>query len=78
MGRLLATLIAWARAHLEIEKLGLYVFSTNEDAVRLYQKPGFLIEAETREPLQFEDDSYADTVAMGLLLVTPRPAQAPA
>lgn len=28
--------------------------------------------------MQFEDDSYADTVAMGLLLVTPRPAQAPA
>ena len=42
MGRLLATLIAWARAHLEIEKLGLYVFSTNEPAVRLYQKPGFV------------------------------------
>ena len=41
-GRLLATLIPWARAHLEIEKLGLYVFSTNEDAVRLYQKPGFV------------------------------------
>jgi RimJ/RimL family protein N-acetyltransferase len=35
-GRLLATLIAWARAHLEIEKLGLYVFPTNEAAVRLY------------------------------------------
>ncbi|HZA44576.1 MAG TPA: N-acetyltransferase [Rubrobacter sp.] len=49
-GRLLATLIAWAQAHLEVEKLGLYVFSTNEAAVRLYQKPGFLIEAETQEP----------------------------
>jgi len=28
--------------------------------------------------MQFEDGSYVNTVAMGLLLVTPRPAQAPA
>ena len=46
-GRLLATLIAWARAHPEIEKLGLYVFSTNEAAICLYQENGFVIEAGT-------------------------------
>lgn len=48
-GRLLAALIAWARAHPEIEKLGLYVFSTNEAAIRLYQEHGFVIEGSTPE-----------------------------
>ncbi len=76
-GRLLAALIAWARAHPEIEKLGLYVFSTNEAAIRLYQEHGFVIEGRYPRDIKFEDGSYADTVAMGLL-AKPRPAQAPA
>jgi ribosomal protein S18 acetylase RimI-like enzyme len=41
---LLDALISWARHHPEIEKLGLYVFSTNTAAIHLYEQHGFVIE----------------------------------
>jgi RimJ/RimL family protein N-acetyltransferase len=33
--RLLAALISWAKVRPEIEKLGLFVFSTNEAAIHM-------------------------------------------
>lgn len=74
-GRLLAALISWARANPEIENLGLYVFSTNEAAIRLYQAHGFAVEGRYPRDMKFEDGSYAGTVAMGPLL---EPRSAPA
>jgi len=73
--RLLAALISWARANPEIENLGLYVFSTNEAAIRLYQAHGFAVEGRYPRDMKFEDGSYAGTVAMGPLL---EPRSAPA
>ncbi len=67
---LLSALISWARNHPEIEKLGLFVFSTNGAAIRLYSRHGFLVEGRYPRDIKFGDGSYADTVAMG-----PRPKQ---
>jgi ribosomal protein S18 acetylase RimI-like enzyme len=65
---LLDALISWARQHPEIEKLGLYVFSTNTAALRLYKRYGFTIEGRYPRDIKFDDGEYADTVAMGLLV----------
>jgi hypothetical protein len=65
---LLAELIAWAQGHPEIEKLGLYVFSTNTAAIRLYQEHGFVVEGRYPRDMKFGDGSYVDTVAMELLV----------
>lgn len=67
-GRLLAALVSWAREHPEIEKLGLFVFSTNGAAIRLYERHGFAVEGRYPRDVKFEDGSYADTVAIGVLV----------
>ena len=65
---LLSALVSWARDHPEIEKLGLFVFSTNEAAIRLYARHGFLVEGRYPPDIKFGEGSYADTVAMGLMV----------
>ena len=67
-GLLLSALVSWAREHPEIEKLGLFVFSTNAAAIHLYGRYGFAIEGRYPRDIKFEDGTYADTVAMGLLV----------
>jgi RimJ/RimL family protein N-acetyltransferase len=67
-------LTSWARHHPGIEKLGLYVFSTNAAAISIYQRHGFVIEGRYPRDMKLEDGGYVDTVAMGLL-VKPRPAK---
>ena len=62
---LLEALVAWARACPQIEKLGLFVFSTSEAAVSLYRKHGFIEEGRSARDVKFEDGSYADTVILG-------------
>ncbi len=71
--RLLSALISWAQNHPEIEKLGLFVFSTNGAAIRLYERHGFAVEGRYPRDIKFGDGGYADTVAMGLP-VKDRPA----
>ena len=41
---LLETLLAWATTETLIEKVGLEVFTTNAEAIRLYRKLGFVEE----------------------------------
>ena len=65
---LVSSLVSWARDHPEIEKLGLYVFSTNGGAIHLYEKHGFVVEGRYPRDIKFGDDDYTDTVAMGLLV----------
>lgn len=72
-GCLLSALISWARDHPEIEKLGLFVFSTNGVAIRLYRRHGFTVEGRYPRDIKFGDGGYADTVAMGMP-VKERPA----
>ena len=67
-GRLLDTLISRARKHPEIEKLGLYVFSTNTGAIRPYEKHGFIVEGRYPGDIKFGDGGYADTLAVGLVV----------
>ncbi|MBD1842632.1 GNAT family N-acetyltransferase [Cyanobacteria bacterium FACHB-63] len=37
-------MLKWAKGHPVLEKLGLFVFSTNTRAIRFYEKHGFIIE----------------------------------
>jgi len=62
--QLLRVLLDWACTHAEIEKIYLKVHATNERAIRLYQKCGFLEEGRFAKDLKLGDDSYADTVVM--------------
>jgi len=63
----------WALDHVDIEKLGLFAFSTNEAVIRLYRRHGFAVEGRYPGDLKFGDGTYADTVARGLM-VKERPA----
>jgi ribosomal protein S18 acetylase RimI-like enzyme len=65
---LLDALITWAESQPQIEKLGLYVFSTSEAAIRLYRSRGFAEEGRGRRDIKFAADDYADTIMMGKLL----------
>ena len=59
---------AWARQEAQMEKLGLYVFSTNERAIQLYLRKGFEIEGRCPKDIKFGENDYADTIVMGKLL----------
>ncbi len=63
---LMEALVDWARASQQIEKLGLFVFSTSEAAIALYRKHGFVEEGRSARDIRFEDGSYADTVILGM------------
>ena len=67
-GALLDALIAWAVSQPQIEKLGLYVFSTSEAAIQLYRSRGFTQEGRGTRDIKFGADDYADTIMMGKLL----------
>ena len=70
---LLSALVSWARDHPRIEKLGLFVFSTNRAAIQPYGRHGFTVEGGYPRDIKFGDGSHADTIAMGLM-VEERPA----
>lgn len=59
--------IAWARRH-DYEKIHLQVFSSNERALALYRKLGFVEEGRRRKAFRLPDVGYADGVMMGLFL----------
>lgn len=55
----------WARAHPELQKVGLAVFADNERAVALYQAFGFVIEGRRVGEYLMEDGSLRDDLLMG-------------
>jgi RimJ/RimL family protein N-acetyltransferase len=65
---LLGSVIEWAHATPQIERIELSVISNNSAAIALYKKFGF--EEEGRRPRHFKyrDGSYAADVIMGLRL----------
>ena len=65
---LIDALIRWAEGNEGIEKLGLFVFSTSEAAIALYQRNGFTIEGRAPRDIKFAEDDYADTVIMGRMV----------
>lgn len=62
---LLSTLLDWATANPVIEKVCLEVFATNQTAIRLYRKLGFVEEGVRLKDIKRGSGQYVDTVAMG-------------
>jgi RimJ/RimL family protein N-acetyltransferase len=65
---LMISLLKWAKQHSVLEKLGLFVFSTNTRAIKFYEKHGFVIEGKYSRDMKFSEGNYVDTVAMGQLI----------
>ena len=61
---MLQALIDWAVASPLIEKLGLSVFVTNVDAIRLYARLGFVEEGRQPREIKLGEGDYADSVLM--------------
>ncbi len=58
--------LAWADSN-NIKKITLNVLETNEKAITLYQKSGFLVEGILRNDKLLSDGKYYNTVVMGRL-----------
>jgi len=61
---LLQSLIAWAKENPVIEKLTLTVFATNQPAISLYKKMGFVEEGRRVQGIKMEDGRYVDEILM--------------
>ncbi len=61
---LLQSLINWAEKSSLIEKITLAVFSTNERAIGLYKKLGFIEEGRCPKDMKLKDGTYMDSVLM--------------
>lgn len=62
--RLLEQLLKWAELNPHIEKISLGVFSTNESAIALYKKMGFVEEGRKINEIKLNDKQYIDDVLM--------------
>ncbi|MGG2055287.1 GNAT family N-acetyltransferase [Lysinibacillus pakistanensis] len=62
--RLLEKLLKWAELNPYIEKISLGVFSTNESAIALYKKMGFVEEGRKINEIKLNDKQYIDDVLM--------------
>jgi RimJ/RimL family protein N-acetyltransferase len=63
---MLQRLIAWAKEHPEIERIGMDVFETNPGALRLYRRFGFQEEGRHRAAIRL-GDRRVDTIQMALV-----------
>lgn len=61
---LLQTLIDWAQKNPVIEKLTLVVFATNQPAISLYKKMGFIEEGRHIRGIKIGDGKYIDEILM--------------
>ena len=62
--QLLQGLLMWAKENPLIEKVCLGVFSTNENAIALYKKMGFIEEGRKINEIKLSDNEYVDDVLM--------------
>ncbi|KOS68807.1 acetyltransferase [Lysinibacillus contaminans] len=62
--QLLQGLLKWAKENPLIEKVCLGVFSTNENAIALYKKMGFIEEGRKINEIKLSDNEYVDDVLM--------------
>lgn len=61
---LMKTLVDWAEAIPDVEKLCLSVLATNTRAIKLYQKFGFVEEGRRPREVKLGPDEYIDDVLM--------------
>lgn len=61
---LMEVLLTWANEHPQIEKVILQVLVTNERAIRLYQKFGFVVEGRHIKAIRQPDGRYVDVLQM--------------
>jgi len=64
-GRLMTTLIAWARAGGVMRKINLHVREDNARAIALYQRFGFVVTGKNTRATCI-NGKFCDTLAMGL------------
>lgn len=68
-------MLDWAAAHPQIEKVGLSVFSTNQRAIALYERLGFVEVGRSPHHFRLGPDNYADNIIM-CRFVKPAPGAA--
>lgn len=61
---LMRDLLDWAAQTRRVEKIELLVRATNERAIRLYAKLGFVEEGRLKRRVRFADGSFIDDVTM--------------
>jgi RimJ/RimL family protein N-acetyltransferase len=67
LGRALTeVLIAWARAHPQLERLTLEVVSRNTAGIRLYESLGFAYEGRMKRAVRYDDGDYDDELFYAL------------
>ena len=57
----------WARAQPHVDRIQLEVFSTNPDAVKLYERLGYVREGRRQGAIK-RDDAFIDMIQMVLIL----------
>ena len=62
---LMKDLVDWATGNPAVGKIELLVRASNQAAIALYRKFGFVEEGRLVKRLKFEDGTYLDDVAMG-------------
>jgi RimJ/RimL family protein N-acetyltransferase len=60
-------LLTWGRLNTEIEKVFLQVFATNDKAIKLYKKLGFIEEGRHIKAIKQADGTYTDVLQMYIL-----------
>lgn len=63
---LIETLLSWAHQNSTIEKVGLKVIETNEVAIRIFKKLGFIEEGRHIKAIKQPSGEYADILQMYL------------
>jgi len=61
---LLQRLLKWAEANPIIEKVALEVFATNDSAIRLYKKLGFIEQGVARKEVKLGPGRHVDVLSM--------------
>lgn len=61
---LMRDLMDWAKRTPRVGKIELLVRATNERAIRLYSKLGFVVEGQFRKRVRLPDGNFVDDIAM--------------
>ena len=64
--KLLSYMIDWTKKNSQIEKICLHVLSSNERAIHVYKKIGFVEEGRRVDHIKMTNDCYVDDVLMHL------------